>query len=190
MNKVVLNLLVIAAIAVSAAFVASCDSKDDDVKSFTVEFESNGGGTVASQTVKDGDLITEPKDPEREGYTFDGWYSDNDTFDKAWDFANGKVTEDVKLYAKWIENGLTKLEISVVNGSSHSSEIDNVKLTFGNINPIVLTSAVAYGNGTFTVELPETVDAAYFTAVDEYYGSTVTISNKNAKIAFFARVWL
>ena len=42
-----------------------------------------------------------PGDPSREGYTFDGWYTE-DTYENKWDF-NADVTSDMDLYAKWVE---------------------------------------------------------------------------------------
>lgn len=43
----------------------------------TVRFESNGGSSVEPQTIKYGELLTEPDKPTREGYTFVGWYLDD-----------------------------------------------------------------------------------------------------------------
>ncbi|MCD8314100.1 MAG: InlB B-repeat-containing protein, partial [Firmicutes bacterium] len=42
---------------------------------YTVTFNSNGGSSVSSQTVKSGSTATEPTSPTRSGYTFDGWYT-------------------------------------------------------------------------------------------------------------------
>ena len=42
-----------------------------------------------------------PGDPSREGYTFDGWYTE-DTYKNKWNFSD-KVTGDMDLYAKWVE---------------------------------------------------------------------------------------
>lgn len=67
---------------------------------FTVLFNSNGGSVVASQSVKDGELATEPTAPTKEGYTFVEWCSDI-ALSTAWDFENDVVTGDMMLYAKW-----------------------------------------------------------------------------------------
>ena len=67
---------------------------------FTVTFESNGS-TLSSQTVKEGEKVTEPANPDRskENYTFAGWYSDS-SFTTKFDF-NSTITDDTTLYAKW-----------------------------------------------------------------------------------------
>lgn len=69
---------------------------------FLVQFNSNGGTAVASQSVESGDLVTEPVAPIKEGYTFAGWYSDLALTD-AWTFATDTVTGNMMLYAKWTE---------------------------------------------------------------------------------------
>ena len=66
-----------------------------------VTFNSNGGSDVAGQLVKRGGYVTEPEDPTREGYEFDGWYIDEDLTEE-FDF-DSKVTGRLTLYASWIE---------------------------------------------------------------------------------------
>lgn len=46
------------------------------VTRYTVTFDTDGGSTVASVTVKRGDKLTKPADPTKTGYTFGGWYTD------------------------------------------------------------------------------------------------------------------
>ena len=70
---------------------------------FTVTFNSNGGSTVASQTVKYNEMATKPTDPTRSGYTFAGWYTENEKLANKYDFAT-PVTKDITLYAKWTRN--------------------------------------------------------------------------------------
>ena len=72
------------------------------VSRYTVKFESNGGTNVASKTVRRNTVIEAPEAPTKEGYTFDGWYTDKE-LTKAYDFS-AKVTKGFTLYAKWTEN--------------------------------------------------------------------------------------
>lgn len=71
-----------------------------EINTYLVEFESNGGTTVAPQYVDYEGYVTEPAEPTRSGYTFAGWYKE-DTFVTEFDFANDIITEDTTLYAKW-----------------------------------------------------------------------------------------
>ena len=69
--------------------------------SYTVRFDSNGGSGIASQTVAEGGKVTSPANPTKDGYTFDGWYTDKELTEK-YDFA-AAVTKDFTLYAKWVK---------------------------------------------------------------------------------------
>ena len=69
---------------------------------YTVTFDTNGGNGVESQTVRANTVAEEPNAPEKEGYTFEGWYSDENLTDK-FDFAT-KITGNIILYAKWTED--------------------------------------------------------------------------------------
>ena len=73
---------------------------------YTITFNSNDGSSVESQNVNAGEKLTEPTPaPTKEGFTFDGWYEDS-TFSKKFDF-NTPITDNMTLYANWIENKYT-----------------------------------------------------------------------------------
>lgn len=67
-----------------------------------VTFESGGGSQVPSQIVQYGDKIPEPEEPTREGFTFNGWYTDLDRT-QLWDFGADTVRGNMTLYAGWRE---------------------------------------------------------------------------------------
>ena len=71
-------------------------------KDYTVTYESNGGSTVPSQTVKYNETANKPADPTKSGYTFAGWYTEEKLTNK-YDFA-APVTGNITLYAKWTRN--------------------------------------------------------------------------------------
>ena len=75
------------------------------VRSYSVNFDSNGGSAVASQSVKYGSKASRPTDPTRAGHTFQGWYTSRDGGAR-YDF-NQTVTGDVTLYAHWSVNSYT-----------------------------------------------------------------------------------
>jgi len=70
---------------------------------YNVTFYSLGGNSVSSQDVAYGRKITKPADPVRTGFTFDGWYQNEQyTVVSEWYFDTDIVTADVSLYAKWV----------------------------------------------------------------------------------------
>ena len=73
------------------------------VRTYTVTFETSGGSAVDPVTVDAVSSVTKPADPTKSGYTFGGWYKDS-MLQTPWDFANGTVTADTTLYAKWTAN--------------------------------------------------------------------------------------
>ena len=87
---------------------------------YTVSFDANGGGEIASQTVKKNETAAVTTAPTKEGYDFAGWYTDKELKTK-YDFSE-KVTADITLYAAWTEKD-----------NKADSEDDNSK------NQIILT---------------------------------------------------
>jgi uncharacterized protein (TIGR02145 family) len=71
---------------------------------YTVEFDSQGGSAIDSQTVEHSGRVTEPTPPTRDYCTFIGWYTAPsryyDNFN-AFDFSNRIITSNIKLYASW-----------------------------------------------------------------------------------------
>ena len=68
---------------------------------YTVSFDSKGGTDVAAQTdLKYGDHVAEPEPPTREGYTFAGWYFD-ENYNYPFDFETVIVDGSTTLYARW-----------------------------------------------------------------------------------------
>ena len=67
-----------------------------------VTFNSMGGSDVEAVVVADGQTVAQPEAPVMEGYTFGGWYTDENCT-TAYDF-DAAVTADITLYAKWTAN--------------------------------------------------------------------------------------
>ncbi|WP_169445806.1 InlB B-repeat-containing protein [Paenibacillus massiliensis] len=76
-----------------------------EANAYTVSYESNGGTTVSSATVKYSEAVNEPSEPTRTGYTFAGWYRDG-ALTQPYAFTSS-VTGDLTLYAKWEVNDYT-----------------------------------------------------------------------------------
>lgn len=72
---------------------------------FTVTYQTNGGSPIEPASYDSGSTVIEPTDPTKEGYTFVGWYTD-ENLETAYTF--GPMPEaDLTLYAKWSINQYT-----------------------------------------------------------------------------------
>ncbi len=92
MKKIVLTVLVAALLLLT--FVGCAP------KTFTVTFDTDGGSTVAAQTVKEGEKAQKPTPPPtKTGFEFDNWYTAK-TGGEVFDF-DKEVTGDVTVYARW-----------------------------------------------------------------------------------------
>lgn len=96
-------------VGVSSAALASCK---EGAESYTCVFNTNGGNAIANVTLEKGAELTLPI-PEREGYTFEGWYTNPE-------FTGEPVTtlvasDNVTYYAKWTQLHAITLEL---NGGS------------------------------------------------------------------------
>ena len=90
---------------VTSDIVLYAKYKEEKKETYTIKYDSNGGTTVAEQKVLKGDKITKPVDPTRKGYTFKGWYKDNN-YKEEFKF-DTPATQNLTLYAKWEANKYT-----------------------------------------------------------------------------------
>lgn len=116
--------------------------------SHKVTFHENAAGVYnmpAPQTVKhDGTAVT-PITPQRDGYTFGGWYKDAACTDAAaFDFATA-VTTDLELYAKWTAKKIT------VNITDTNALIGATDVVFQNLTPHPSIDSEAH----FTIKVPD-----------------------------------
>ena len=61
-----------------------------------VTFDLNGAGNTWTVGIKSGEKISEPAEPSRDGYVFEGWYLGEEKFD-----FSTPITKNIKLIAKW-----------------------------------------------------------------------------------------
>ncbi|QMS85143.1 InlB B-repeat-containing protein [Candidatus Xianfuyuplasma coldseepsis] len=79
-----------------------CSTPEVEPIEFTVTFETDGGTDIGPISVTDGRSVAEPTVPQKEGYTFEGWFTDS-TLNSSYDFSNA-VVGDLTLHAKWVAN--------------------------------------------------------------------------------------
>lgn len=101
----------------------------DEIPSYTVTFTVPLTGQTFTQTVTKGGYATKPGvDPEREGYTFGGWYTDsqyNTTGGTAFAFTSTAINTDTILYGKL--NPKTYTIKYDLNGASGAAPADKTK---------------------------------------------------------------
>lgn len=91
-----LNKIIIALCAALVIVLAIAVSN----RGFTVTFDTTGGTDIEPQKLMYGDFIDEPEEPTREGYTFSGWYID-ENLTVPWDMEEDTVSSSLTLYAAW-----------------------------------------------------------------------------------------
>ena len=112
-----------------------------EVLKVTVTFDSNQGTAVDSQLVTVGDKVVKPADPTKKGYTFSGWFTDEDctnayNFDADVDGTQPEFT----LYAGWkaapatVEPGTGDNGNNGNNGGNGDSSSANANVNVNTVN--------------------------------------------------------
>ena len=132
----------------------------------TVNFDSNGGSTIESQTVAYGKTLT-PVIPTKSGYTFAGWYLG----DTKYDFA-APVTENLTLTAKWTTNTYT-----ITFDTDGGSEIDPITQDYGTaVTAPADPTRTGYTFAGWTPEIPAAMPAEDLTIKAKWTVNTYTIT--------------
>nr|WP_318686693.1 InlB B-repeat-containing protein [uncultured Acetatifactor sp.] len=99
---------------------------------FQITFDTLGGSQVEAQKLRHGELVSEPEEPYKPGYDFQGWYVEAQGEEIAWNFESQEVAGDVTLYAKWIPAQITvKFDLNGGLSQTGASELEPVTVTFG-----------------------------------------------------------
>lgn len=104
---------------------------------YTVTFDSKGGSAVSPITVQEGNKISRPQDPAKEGHTFTGWTlnGSNYNFDNA---VNGNIT----LSANWAQKTYT---IKATKADAYSPD---AKLSVYENGTQITVKSIKYSDGT------------------------------------------
>ena len=137
-------------------FLAACQSN----ASFTISFNSNGGSEVNEITIKEDENFSLPANPTRLGYTFGGWFFDQEFSSPVTVtgiLANG-LTSNITVYAKW--EPITYTLSYVLNGGENHIDNPTTFTVDGNLminNPSKTGYAFGdwYLDDTFTSPLDE-----------------------------------
>ena len=133
---------------------------------YTVTFDSNGGSKIRSKRVGENGNVIKPNNPTREGYTFLGWYYNDEEFD-----FNTKITSDITLTAKWEE--ITEEEPGEGNSGGQGG---------GSQGPVSVTS-ISLNFKTIYLNIGETKTVTARVYPSNAVNRTVTWSSSNNNIA-------
>ena len=89
---------------------------------YYVSFVTEHGDPPTSQNVKYNGTADDPGTLTEEGYTFDGWYTD-DTYSTKFDFST-PITGDTKVYAKWEKNAPNTYALNVSGAFVYVDGVD------------------------------------------------------------------
>lgn len=103
----------------------------DAHKDYLVNFETNGHDKLDTQTIAENGKATEPTNPEKSGYIFDGWYVDEE-FTEKFDF-NTPIIKNTTLYAKWAK--LMKISYKFESENKGESLPSEITSLLANIQP-------------------------------------------------------
>jgi len=67
---------------------------------YTVTFETNGGSSISSLSIKEGEQLSKPTNPTKDESLFEGWYYESTLINEV-SFPL-TITSDLTLYAKWL----------------------------------------------------------------------------------------
>ena len=93
---------------------------------YTIAFDTQGGSAISSISGLSGTLVSGPMNPTKEGYTFDGWFADEQRTIPA-TIVTSIGTESITYYAKWTANvySLTYMSVNNVLMSAIYAGVEN-----------------------------------------------------------------
>lgn len=135
---------------------------------YNVTFDTNGGSSVSSITVKTGEASILPT-PTREGYKFLGWY-DGETLITS----SSQITANIRLTAKWEQ--VQQSSVAPANSGSTSQATNNGSSSNGNAGNSGNSGNSGSSETPVTPKVTATfvVDGANYDAVTVDKGSTLT----------------
>ena len=79
--------------------------------------------THRTETVSHGSKLSNVAEPKNGGYTFVGWFYEENGVEKAFDFANMEIRKDLHVYGKWSSNTLKQYTVKFVLQNDHSVKV-------------------------------------------------------------------
>lgn len=127
----------------------------------TYQFETNGGSTVESVEVTKGENFTLPT-PEREGYSFEGWYSEPDF--SGTPILSATADKDQTFYAKWEQMYLVSFDVGKGSLNAPKLYLKAGANIYNAVKDIVPSAPQGYAFGAWFVGDSELTARATMTA--------------------------
>ena len=160
---------------------------------YTVSFETNGGNDIASKTGTKNSVINEPELPIKDGFDFEGWYTDKELKTK-YDFTE-KVTKNFTLYAKWTEKDNGEWKNPFTDVKENDWFYDSVKYAYENdlmkgisnteFAPDSEVTRAMFVTVIYRMENEPQTEKCAFTDVESgsYYENAVAWANENGIVS-------
>ena len=100
---------------------------DENSVQYTLTYDSNGGTEYKDEQYKKNTAVDLDKAPTREGYTFTGWYADEELTERITEI---RMTSDKTVYAGWKPTGVPDW----LNGADHFAYV--IGYTDGTVRPL------------------------------------------------------
>ncbi len=117
---IVTSILVVILGVIVAIYCINSNKKNqiDEEVYYSVKFMNDDGSLIYNKRVLNGETVSKPTDPDRNGYTFLGWFYDNTEYD-----FNSIINKNIELIAKWSS-------LEETNETNETSTIKMYKVVF------------------------------------------------------------
>lgn len=176
-RNLILSLLTLLLLLCCSMTFVACNDESKVKHSYTVSFKSDGRNYEVV-LVEEGNTVSLPNPPEKDGYTFDGWYTDESCTQEY--TATELIVQNTDLYAKFTANVYT------ITYNADGGTNPNTTTSFTVEDKVVLADAQKSGylfkgwkNGNeYMTAIPKgTTENIALTAVFEKEGYTITYEN-------------
>lgn len=124
------KIFIIATVLIFSVFLCTCYwiycNYASSAAEYTISFESNGGGNIDAISKGEGEILEEPSIPSKVGYSFGGWYID-ENFGTPFTFSS-MPSGNVVVYVKWEPN-----EYTISFNSNGGSVVSAITQDYGTV---------------------------------------------------------
>ena len=182
MKKLSKWLLIALSAVICIIFFVACTATPSNTPSgeikdtFTVTFYQNYDGSPAETTVsvKSGEAVEPPANPTRQGYNFEGWFTNRRGTGRAYDFSSA-VTDNLELFAIWTQS-YAELTLHLGYNVNGAEALDVMRVEIGTkLNASTIATPTRQGDDAEKFEFTKWYTSASYTT--EYNFDTEVTGN-------------